>query len=989
MLPRGKDFKSAPGRRFVIPAQAGIHGKSRIPALLLWAALAVLPSGSLHAQAVGADQGIQEIVVTGSRIARTDLVTSSPVTRVGAEELLFQGTVRVEDLLRTQPQLYVRQSAGQSNGATGTATVDLRNLGDRRTLVLLNGRRMPAGSPLQGGIGADINQVPGALVETVEVLTGGASATYGSDAIAGVVNFRLVDDFEGVRLNYQFSRYSHNNDSDRWQGIVTDAGHQAATGSSSGGDASDVSLIAGTNFAGGRGNITAYATYRDIDKVLQAERDYSSCALSNDLTTCYGSSTIPQGRFSNFGVGGPAFDYIVEGDRFVPRQGEVFNYGPYNYFQRPDERYTFGAFARYEVNSLVEAYTEFMYMDDRSTSQIAPSGAFFVTDTLHCGNAFMSEQQYDALCSRFGLSRDDAQTVYLGRRNVEGGNRQHELQHKSLRGVFGLRGEFNDQWRYDAYLQYAEVNMDSAYLNDLSVSRIGRALDAVRDAGGNIVCRSVLDGTDPDCVPWNVFQSGAVNREMIDYLTLSLSSEGTTDQLIASGYLAGNLGEYGVQSPLAVNGVDLVLGAEYREQNLDFNPDEGFRSGDGAGQGGATQPVSGGYSVMEFFLEGSIPLLEGFRAAEEITLDLGYRYSDYDYGETAHTFAVRGGWALDGQVKLRGSFQRALRGPDVRELFLPQGFNLYDMALDPCGGPVTDGLTEAGRSLEECARSGVTAAQFGNISHSPAGQYNFLQGGNPELASEEADTWSVGLALTPYFADELTLTLDYYSIRIEQGIDELTPEFILNQCLDGNLSQCDLVRRGRSGDLWLGSDLNASGHIVALQDNLAIEQVKGYDFALDYNLDLGGWGSLRFNNVLAYVESWEQQELAGVPADSCAGNWGATCGYPRPRLKNSLRVTWTTPWPVRASVKWRHIGRVRSLNKERIHLRKVDYIDLAAFWDVTERISLRAGANNLFDKAPPVAGGAAGPSIEGNGNIFPGVYDALGRYWFAGVSYEM
>ena len=247
----------------------------------------------------------------------------------------------------------------------------------------------------------------------------------------------------------------------------------------------------------------------------------------------------------------------------------------------------------------------------------------------------------------------------------------------------------------------------------------------------------------------------------------------------------------------------------------------------------------------------------------------------------------------------------------------------------------------------------------------------------------------MGLALTPYFADELTLTLDYYSIRIEQGIDGLTPEFILNQCLDGNLSQCDLVRRGRSGDLWLGSDLNASGHIVALQDNLAIEQVKGYDFALDYNLDLGGWGSLRFNNVLAYVESWDQQELAGVPAESCAGNWGATCGYPRPHLKNSLRVTWTTPWQVRASVKWRHIGRARSLNKERIHLRKVDYIDLAAFWDVTERISLRAGANNLFDKAPPVAGGAAGPSIEGNGNIFPGVYDALGRYWFAGVSYEM
>lgn len=198
------------------------------------------------------------------------------------------------------------------------------------------------------------------------------------------------------------------------------------------------------------------------------------------------------------------------------------------------------------------------------------------------------------------------------------------------------------------------------------------------------------------------------------------------------------------------------------------------------------------------------------------------------------------------------------------------------------------------------------------------------------------------------------------------------------------------MRRGRSGDLWLGSGLDVSGHIVALKNKLAIERVKGYDVALDYKLDLGGWGSLRFSNVLACVESWDQQELAGVASDSCAGNWGATCGYPRPpELKNSLRLTWTMPWPVSASVKWRHIGRVKSLNAERIQLRKVDYMDLAAFWDVSERIMLRAGVNNLFDKAPPVAGGAAGPSIEGNGNIFPGVYDALGRYWFVGINFGM
>ncbi len=957
----------------------------KVPALCMMLALA--PGAGLNAQESGTDQVIEEILVTGSRILKTNLVSSSPVTQVEAEELLYQGTVRVEDMLRTLPQVYVRQSSGQSNGATGTATIDLRNLGPERTLALINGRRMPAGSPLS--YGADINQIPGALIETVDVLTGGASAAYGSDAVAGVVNFRLRDDFEGVQVSYQFSQYNHVNDNDRWQGIVRDSGYASADGSNSDGNMSNLSVVAGADFAEGRGNVTVYATYRDIGKVLQADRDYSSCSLSNDLTTCFGSSTIPQGRFTNFGVGGPAFDYVVDGDQFVPRQGELFNYGPFNYFQRPDERYSFGALAHFEVNAAAEIYTELMYMDDQSVSQIAPSGAFFITNTLHCGNAFLSEQQFNAVCGRFGLTQEDLQTVYLGRRNVEGGNRRQDLQHTSLRGVLGLRGEFDDNWRYDAFVQYDEVSVDTAYMNDLSITRIGRALDAVKDAAGNIVCRSALEGTDPDCVPWNVFRAGAVTPEMLDYLVIPLSSEGDVDQFIASGYVSGNLGGYGLKSPLADSGADIVIGAEYREENLDFNPDEGFRSGDGAGQGGAVQPVRGGYNVLEFFLEASIPLIEGARLAEDVTLDLGYRFSDYDYGETADTFAARAGWEMHRQVKLRGSFQRAIRGANVHELFIPQGFNLFDMASDPCGGPVTDGVTHAGRTFDECARSGVSAAQFGNVPHSPAGQYNFLQGGNPDLAPEQADTWSVGIALSPDFAEGLDVTVDYYSIRIEQGINGLNPEFILNQCLDGNLALCDSVRRGRAGDIWIGSALGASGHIVALQDNLAIEEVRGYDIILDYVADLGGWGSLDFNNVTAYIDTWDQKELAGAPTETCAGYWGGSCGSPTPDLKNSLRVTWTTPWSVGASLKWRHISGVNDLGVDRTDLHGVDYIDLAALWQVTGHITVRAGVTNLFDKAPPIAGSAAGPSIQGNGNTFPGLYDALGRYWFAGVSFEM
>ena len=933
------------------------------------------------------EAALEEVVVTGSRIQKTNLVSSSPVTQVDAEELLFQGTVRVEDMLRNLPQVYSSQNTSQSNGSTGTATIELRNLGEERTLVLINGRRMPAGSPLQDGVGADIDQIPGALIKSVEILTGGASATYGSDAVAGVVNFIMLDDFQGVKLNYQFSQYNHDNDNNGWQNIVEEAGYPAADGSETDGDISDLSFIIGGNIDGGRGNVTAYATYREVDPVLQSARDYSSCALSNDATSCFGSSTIPQGRFTDFGATDDPFDFIVQGTEFVDRDGETYNYGPLNYYQRPDERYTFGAFAHYNVNEHMEAYTELMFMDDRTVSQIAPSGNFFRTSSLNCSNAFLSDQQFNALCGSRGLTRDDTQTVYIGRRNVEGGPRQQDLRYDSFRGVFGLRGDINETWRYDAYYQYSEVTMANTYLNDLNVNSIGRSLDAVVDPDtGNIVCASVLDGNDTSCVPWNIFDSDGVTQEALDYLILPLFARGTTDQTIMSAYVSGSLGDYGIKLPTADNGVELVLGMEYREENLNFNPDSGFLNGLGAGQGGATNPVSGGYDVTEFFAEVSVPLVEGAPFAEEVTLDAGYRYSDYDYDEQTDTYGIRLGWAINSEYKVRASFQRAIRGPNVRELFLPQGFNLFDMAQDPCSNPTGAATSVGGYTQAQCARSGLQADDWGKQLDSPAGQYNFLQGGNTELAPEEAETWSVGVVLSPEWADGLNVTIDYYSIEIEDGISNLTPEFILNECLDGDDSQCAKVNRGNNGDLWVGSDLNRSGHVVALQDNLAVEEVEGIDVAADYTRDIGEWGSLNFNNVLGYFSTWDQQELASAPADSCSGAWGATCGYPTPELQNTFRVTWTTPWDVTASFNWRYIDEIEDLNGNGRDLEQIDYFDVTGVWDVTEWATLRAGINNLLDEEPPIAGNAAGPSNNGNGNTFPGAYDALGRYWFVGVS---
>ena len=331
-------------------------------------------------------------------------------------------------------------------------------------------------------------------------------------------------------------------------------------------------------------------------QVLQSSRDYSSCALNNDATGCFGSSTIPEGRITDFGIG-PGFDYKVAGTDFVDRDGTTYNYGPLNYYQRPDERYTAGAFGRYSINEYVEAYYELMLMVDQCVSLIATSGYLFVSDTIACCNPFLSAQQFEALCGQYGLTEDDDQLAYIGRRNVEGGPRQQDLRHTSFRGVFGLRGDINETWRYDFYGMYSEVSMENTYLNDLGTSKIKRALDAVEDENGNIVCASVVDGSDPNCVPWNIFDSDGVTREQTEYLALPLFARGTTTQKVFSGYLAASLGDYGIQLPSADTGVEVAFGSEYRKETLDFNPDSGFRNGEGAGQGGATGPVSGGYDV--------------------------------------------------------------------------------------------------------------------------------------------------------------------------------------------------------------------------------------------------------------------------------------------------------------------------------------------------------------------------------------------------------
>jgi len=614
------------------------------------------------AQDAGASQDLDDVIVTGSRIPQTNLVTTSPVTQVTGEDIDVAGVTRVEDLISQLPQAFAAQNSTVANGASGTATVSLRNLGSSRTLVLIDGRRMGYGSPNDDA--ADLNQIPEQLVERVEVLTGGASAVYGSDALAGVVNFIMKKDFEGLQIDAQYGFYQHNNDYD---GVGK---FRLPDDNVSDGESRSINVTMGIAAPDGRGNLVAYAGYRNNNPILQRDRDYSACSLAAPTAlrpttyACGGSGTSFPGRFTDFGT----FNFTLgSGRTFVPFDSNQnnYNFGPVNYYQRPDERYTLGAFGRYEVNDKAEVFAQLMFSDYKSVAQIAPSGNFFNTPDINCDNPLMSAQQSAAIgCSGADILAGNRVPLYIGRRNVEGGGRQDSLNYTSYRGVAGVRGELAPGWNYDVAAQYSRVALARTYLNDFSVTRLGRALDVV-NVGGTPTCRSVVNGTDPTCVPYDIFIAGGVTQAALNYVQIPLIQTGETTQQVVTAAITGDTGW---SMPSASRTLQVAFGAEYRRDALSSVTDAAFQTGDGAGQGGPTLGLSGDTDVAEVFGEFQLPIADDQPWAYSASIDGAYRRSEYENFGT-DTYKLGADYAPVEDIRFRASYSRAVRAPNAIELF--------------------------------------------------------------------------------------------------------------------------------------------------------------------------------------------------------------------------------------------------------------------------------------------------------------------------------
>lgn len=998
--------------------------------------------------AASAQQTIETVVVTGSRIpVSSNLTSTSPVQTVTNQQFQVKGATDVSQLLNDMPQTFISNTGDFSNtnnplsSPGGITTIDLRGLGAQRTLVLVNGRRLGVGDPNTGNPGAapDIDQIPVPLVDRVEVLTGGASSTYGSDAVAGVVNFVMRQDFEGVQVDAQWGGEWHDNTNSFARAVEANsiaAGTQGPFGLKAGqnnlapktvfdGQNVAASIIVGTNTADGKGNVTGYVTYRQANPVWMRNRDYAACQINVvdpgapypspmpsrvDVSNCSGSSNS-----NYFRPAADATSYSVVGNQLLarPHAGSSppssFNSNAYESLSRKDSRYSGGFFAHYDLASYAKPYAEFEFMDDRSYQQIAPVAMFrgansFSPDGsgnwfVNCDNPLLSAQEVSVLCTSQGLSGSAMAPVEIGRRNIEGGGRFSTYEHLNFRGVVGVKGEINDAWHYDVFGSYYYVTADQNNGNYLSNTKINNALNVV-SVGGVPTCASVVNGTDTACVPYNIWSEGGVTQAQLNYLNAFGTSRGTLFEEILEIDLNGDLGAYGVRSPFARDGVQVAIGFSSRKDKMTFQGDMAEANNDLEGFGGAAVPIDNGINVGEQYGEIRIPLAQDMPLIQDLSVDGGIRFSSYTNGHKPTTWKVGLQWAPNSDIRFRTSYDVAIRAASILESFTPQTVtNTSIVSVDPCAGATPTA------TLAQCMNTGVTAAQYGTISQCPSGQCAIELGGNPALAPEKAKTFSIGFTATPSFLEGFSGSVDYYKIDVYNGIIQGIPINIsLQQCLaTGAANYCSLVRRTSAGTLF-GTTVSGGGYIIGTNVNSGFFNDSGVDFQGDYQMSLDdvgleGYGSLGFHMTGTYQITAKNQPLASQPGYDCAGLFGNTCGSPLPRWRHVFRVNWETPWDVMLAASWRYIGgsgldsntsqaalTAGAIDHYNANLPAVSYLDLAVTWQMTKELQLRAGMNNVFDTDPPIISDL----IAGTGapNAYNS-YDMLGRDLFVAITAKL
>lgn len=981
------------------------------------------------------------IIVTGSRIARPDLDGNSPISVVTSEEFQVQaGSANVENVLNDLPQITATTSSTSNNPGGGVATVNLRNLGSQRTLVLANGRRYMSFDVTQV---VDINTIPASLIDRVDVVTGGQSAVYGSDAISGVVNFVLKQDFSGVQIDSSYS-LTEEGDGQIW----------------------DIAGTIGSNFDDNRGNVTIYGQYTKRKPTFAGERDFSVNALSDNQDgsapfAAGGSGSVPQGRIVlanqaqisgrtatetvgtstivNAGLNARLNNGCALPDQtttfqvftpagtstcFTPADG--YNFNPVNYLQVPQERFLISAQGQYEISEAVTPYFEAQFANNRVLAQLAatpisngtPFGAG-TTGTLriNTNSPFLSPdiraalQGFDAnevtctpidtfgntACAPAATRGDGFVRTNFNSRTVQLGPRINNDERNAFRVVAGLKGDIGGGFSYDGYYMYARTKNSQRQTGNVAIDRFLAATTTVFQdpatgttsvtpiaglpGGGTLVCADAT-ARAAGCVPANIFGLNNLSPEAVDYLGIGATNLETYTTEVAS---------FSISNPdlydIGAGGIGVAIGAEWRRESGQVEPDEFLSSGNVAGFNPG-QPTGGSYTVREFFGELNVPIIrDGFINRFEI--NGAARFTKYS-NSPGNVFT----WAAGAQlspiedITFRGNYQRAIRGPSVNELFLGNTVSFAGNA-DFCG---TAAAIPAGPLRDICTTqfnaAGAPTSLIGNpaIQSTDVNPLTFL-GGNELLTEEKASTYTLGVVVKPSFLPRFSLTVDYYNIEIDNFIvSGIGTDTIGNLCFQQfNLAYCgpDRINRNSLGQIETFSDLYA---------NTGKIKTDGIDVTAGYSLPLGAFlgseeATVGFNLNGSYLLRSEIETVEGVSGVvECDGRFGVlACGVPTPKWRHTFRATLGLDG-MSLSGQWRYIGKARDDDDDTDYgsenFKAKNYIDLTANLEVSDNFEFNIGVSNLFDVDPPLAASGQNGGNGEQSNTYPTLYEVLGRSYF-------
>ncbi len=1002
-----------------------------IGGLSLLACALIAPSGMAIAQDEGGEQ-IEEIIITGTRIKSQNVIAASPVTTIEMEEISLKQQPNIERVFRDMPITIPGDGENVNNGTAGQATLDLRGLGPERMLVLIDGKRL-APYDINGIVTTDV--IPINMLQRVDVVTGGASAVYGSDAMSGAVNFILRDDFEGFEIEVGYSE--------------TDSGEETAGG---GEETTYFNALFGTALADGRGHIVIGGGYTDRGSVLLGERSFgvygvssvtgsglgqpppepsADCSGNTNFTTAHSSgvgSTTAIPATMNLRSGS---SYQFRDDLSIPAFTTVgastqcarFNFNPFNYYQTPQERWQATAIMSYDYNDNVEFYGRATFSNNESAFRIAPSGTFGQTFTIPIMNPFFSDATRNTILTDlntfaaantsvddplgFGIAgivdvnndgvfdTADAFLSTARRRTLELGPRTGIFDTDYYQYVLGFRGNLwgaMEDWSYDVSAQRGESDFVETRDGFTNLTNLQAGIDTVDPDQ----CISVTGAvTDPPCSPINIFGPvGSITDEQREsgYFIAIASDLRKAEQTIYHASVDGIL--EALTLPTADEGLSLAFGLEHSKMEAASSPDECLKLPPASCQGGAggnRLPVNGSYDSDEWFVEAILPVVSGRPGFERLNLEAGYRGADYDVQGNTDSWKAGLSWEIVEGFRFRFMEQQAVRVPNVGELFRPVTTGLDNATLDPCSIGNPNPPQPGSELFDLCVATGVPASQVGTVPDIIAGQINIFSGTNPDAIPEpeEASTTTFGIVWEPDFdfLTGTTISIDYYDIEIEDYIDTPTGQESLDLCyvLRDPVICAGIVR--------IAGQLNISGAgTPAYFTNFEMFQAEGIDFVLDTGFEAGNIGEFAASLTTHKYLTNEFQTTALSPVVDCKGYYGTSCD-PVPEWRHTLRLSWYRN-NLDSSLLWRHIGDMDAQPNEADALyeefRSVDsqnYLDFTFGYTYDEFIRAQFLVSNLLDEDPPILGNETGSTSFNSGNTFPSLFDTMGRTY--GVSVKL